>query len=355
MHMKPHIKKLLSAALLAPSGDNLQPWRVVLDSSSDRIGIILDPSRDQSPMNSGQRMSRIAIGAMLENIVQLADAMRLSLEIEMCPGGKDFLIVVTVSGEVSTEGSDFFRFLGERVSNRRVYDGRPVPEDLQKKLQGETGNDDFKVHWVFEKEKLQQLGELLGKSDACMFSSFKVRKSFIGTVRFDLPRNEGAEHGLSLGSLEAGTGDVIGLRLLKYMPDFLFKAVKAGDKISDAAKNFIHSSSGLCVISQPEISDRSDIRLGQLMQRVWLCLGKHGLAVQPMNSMVILSNMKHYNQVPAGIDTSEMLDLLKEFNNHFPELDNNYPGFIFRFGYAAPPTAKNKRLSLDMQVVEGTV
>jgi hypothetical protein len=353
--MKPHIKTLIEGALLAPSGDNLQPWRIIADGRSDRIGIILDKSRDQSPMNSGYRMSRIAIGAMIENLVQLAEAMGLVLDIKICPENNEFLVIVSVSGEVSGDGADIASKLASRVSNRKAYDGNPVPEDMQKKLLAATAGDEGMIHWVFEKKRLELLGELIGRSDACMFNYSKVRKSFVASVRFDLPSDAGATHGLSSGSLELSSADIIGVRMFKFMPDFLYNAAKVGDKFINATKNLIHSSSGLCLIRQTRIEDREDILLGQRVQRVWLLLSGHGFAVQPMNSLVVLSNMIYHDAVPYGTTRLLILELLKELSENFSESGDSHPGFIFRFGYAAPPTAKNGRLPFAEQVIEGTV
>ena len=54
--MNPPIETLLAAAVHAPSGDNTQPWRFELDAGQGRIVLHLDPTRDPSPMNAGQRL-----------------------------------------------------------------------------------------------------------------------------------------------------------------------------------------------------------------------------------------------------------------------------------------------------------
>jgi nitroreductase len=53
---------LLARAVRAPSGTNTQPWRFVVDDEARTIALDLDPARDPSPMNAGQRMARIALG-----------------------------------------------------------------------------------------------------------------------------------------------------------------------------------------------------------------------------------------------------------------------------------------------------
>ena len=68
------LEALVAAASRAPSGDNTQPWRFVVDRARGLVTIAVDPRRDPSPMNAGQRMARIACGAALENLVQAARA-----------------------------------------------------------------------------------------------------------------------------------------------------------------------------------------------------------------------------------------------------------------------------------------
>ena len=46
---------ILTAAGRAPSGDNTQPWRFVVNSDSGTIALEEDASRDPSPMNAGRR------------------------------------------------------------------------------------------------------------------------------------------------------------------------------------------------------------------------------------------------------------------------------------------------------------
>ena len=71
---KTAIDTLLEAGVLAPSGDNLQPWKFTFDRASRSILLDVDPKRDTSPMNAGQRMSRISLGAVLENVVRTGSA-----------------------------------------------------------------------------------------------------------------------------------------------------------------------------------------------------------------------------------------------------------------------------------------
>ena len=85
---------LIGQAILAPSGDNVQPWTFHADSDAGKIVVRVDEPRDTSPMNAGQRMSRIAVGAAVENIVHSAAMNDLEAEIEASPTTHSVCILV---------------------------------------------------------------------------------------------------------------------------------------------------------------------------------------------------------------------------------------------------------------------
>src|SRR5437588_12772428 len=93
------IEALMTAAVRAPSGDNTQPWRFSVDSGRGRIAIDVDPARDPSPMNAGQRMSRIAVGAALENMLRTLDKNRATADWSVDPGTAAVSLSFTSSEE----------------------------------------------------------------------------------------------------------------------------------------------------------------------------------------------------------------------------------------------------------------
>ena len=95
----PHgrLEALIDAAVRAPSGDNTQPWRFLVDSDQGRMTLRVDEGRDRSPMNAGQRMARIAAGAALENLLQTARLCGWPVAVEPCRA-PDLAVVHVVGG-----------------------------------------------------------------------------------------------------------------------------------------------------------------------------------------------------------------------------------------------------------------
>ena len=64
--MDPRIKTVLEYAIMAPSGDNCQPWKFSVEEM--HVKLFNDPDRDHSLYNLDQRASLVAHGAFLENL-----------------------------------------------------------------------------------------------------------------------------------------------------------------------------------------------------------------------------------------------------------------------------------------------
>jgi len=173
--MMPHaakeaaLEQLVAAAIRAPSGDNTQPWRFILHRASHRIDVHLDEMRDSSPMNAGQVMSRIACGAAIENMFQMARARGWTATLETRAGSPIATVSLqgfTDNGQSSGRIEDL---IARRVVNRRLYDGRPTSPELLARLKSETPVlDDVSTHWIYGPERLSQLASVIGRADGLM-------------------------------------------------------------------------------------------------------------------------------------------------------------------------------------------
>src|SRR4051812_14050634 len=117
--MLPYIERILDAARSAPSRDNLQPWRFVVEENT--ISFLVDHERDRSAMNAQDRMARIAVGAALE--CALVRSARMGSTVRFLPTLPGALVTISVSEPKRfTEPDKAFK---RRITNRRPYDGRP--------------------------------------------------------------------------------------------------------------------------------------------------------------------------------------------------------------------------------------
>src|SRR5438477_2276967 len=174
--MDASLEALLAAAIRAPSGDNTQPWRFIVHSASNRISFHVDATRDPSPMNSGQRMARIAVGAALENLLQTAKSNGWSAELEENPGA---LACVRLH-RVAPDSMQVPNLVKTRMTNRRLYDELPIPTEMQLRLEKHTPIlDGVRTLWIFDRDRLARLADVIGRSDALMFGEPSMRRAFL--------------------------------------------------------------------------------------------------------------------------------------------------------------------------------
>jgi nitroreductase len=349
------IESLIDAAVRAPSGDNTQPWRFVIDPAGGRIALQLNEERDPSPMNAGQRMARIAAGAALENLLQSARLLGWTVELEPT-AGPDLAVVHLIEGRL--DGFPVPAAIGARVTNRRPYDARPIPPDRLAELEREaTTLEGVSTRWIVDRGRLAALARLIGRADALMFGAPAMRRAFLSKVRFDASPDAAVAEGLPLASLELSAAAGLALRLMRRVPDLLLRVGGAGRVFAAKARQLVESASGLCLVVAPDGSEATDLVVGRAMERAWLALTARGMAAQPMMSLLVLDNVREHGD-PALIEAlgrDRLSAMLEELRTLAPEIGDGRPAFLLRFGFAPAPSGRTGRLPLSSVVQEGRV
>jgi hypothetical protein len=336
------IETLIAAATAAPSGDNKQPWRFESDAESGRIAIYVDPTRDPSPMNSGQRMARIAIGAAVENILITARDNGWSADFESPPPGAVAMVKVTAD---DTRQARIDPLLTSRVTNRRPYDGRPVPDDVVANLIEKTPPlDGVITKWMVDRRQIKQFAELDVASDVAFFGQPAIRNAFLSAVRFDVAPDAKVDDGLPLASLEMGAAGQF-MRILQRLPNWLVHGLGVPRSIAKTCRRLTRSSSGVCVVIAPDGAETTDLLVGRATQRAWLALAAHGLCAQPMMTAPCLNCVLQLGatDVIESIGRSRLESIAAQFQTLIPECEHGQLAWSMRFGYAPPVSARTGR------------
>jgi len=336
------LEALVDAALRAPSGDNTQPWRFQIDPTTGRVALFLDESRDPSPMNAGQRMARIALGAAVENLIRAAGTMGIEVAVERPnpPALAMMRLYGAPSRPVAVE-------IVERVTNRRLYDGSPISAPLLEKLRRQTPpRQGVATHWIVGSERLRSLARLICRADEIMLGNASFYNAFLRNVRFDAPHDAPVKEGLSLDSLELSAKDRFGLRLLPHLP---LPLRRLGLKpLASHSKKLVESSAALCLFVASSSRAETDVAVGQTVQAAWLALTIAGLSAQPMMSLVILDTVLDNGspETVASFGKAKLEDLRAELLGLAPEIGSGRPAFLLRAGFAAPPSGRVGRRPL---------
>ena len=339
---------LLTTAGLAPSGDNTQPWRFVVDADARAITLEVDPARDPSPMNAGQRMARIAVGAALENLLRRALDLGWGAELGTASPPALARVSLTGAGGRGTASGEAAPILAARATNRRPYDGRPIPAEVQDRLSRQTpALDGVHTHWIIGGDRLSDWARLVGRADAAMFGEASMRRAFLSKVVLDAEPGTAVADGLSPSSLEATPADRLALRVMKTAPGWLFPAVGIGRVFAAKARRLVASSSGLCLITAGDDAEWTDLVVGRAMQQAWLALTAAGFSAQPMMSLLVLENAVEHGppDLLEALGRDRLAALREGMRSLAPEIGGDRPAFLMRFGIAPAPSGRTGRLS----------
>jgi hypothetical protein len=344
-------ESLVAAAVRAPSGDNSQPWRFEIDFVTRRIDLILDETRDPSPMNAGQRMARIALGAAFENLLLISQAN--GLEPELLTAQKPSLISLRLRGD----GASAIRIPNEimdRVTNRRFYEHKPLEDVVLKALhEGAPPLENVRTIWITDRLVIEDLARIIAKADLEMFGEPSMRRAFLKNVRFDAPDGEEVDRGLSLASLELSRFERLALPTMGRLPDWLLRYGGGLRAFGTKARKLVESASGLCLILASGSDQTTDIAVGRAMQRAWLSLTKHGFAAQPMMSLPVLENAASNASLPGSntLNVERVVTLSRAACEVVGQGNESRIAFILRFGFAAPPSGRTGRLPIEQAIV----
>ena len=95
MPLEEELKKIVGAGILAPSGDNCQPWKLYYEGT--KLHLVNLPERDTSLYNVNDIASFIAFGAMIENMNIVAQSLGYTLSVSLFPKGGKTPVVASIS------------------------------------------------------------------------------------------------------------------------------------------------------------------------------------------------------------------------------------------------------------------
>jgi nitroreductase len=336
MSLLPHVEHVLDAARIAPSHDNMQPWRFVADGET--VSFLVDHERDRSPANAEGRTARIAVGAALECALLRAGRTGSMVRFEAPRAGA----LVTIHLAPAKRVVEPDKALVQRATNRRLYDARPIDDATFQWLQQATPPlEGARTSW-FGRERVRTLGPILEAGDEVLWEQARTREGILRALRFDVRDREEVAQGLSLGSLELTAPERLTLDAIRHTPQDRLVAMGAFKKMGARARRLVESASGVCIVTTSGSDPASDVAVGRCMQRAWLALTRRGLVAQPMTSLLQLETLLALEERtdgthPDGHDRAAAA--VGALRGAFPGVERGARiGMLMRFGWAPAPT-----------------
>ncbi len=294
--------EFISAAALAASGHNTQPWKFSLPG--DGIRIHPDYSRRLAVVDPADRELWISLGCALENLLTAAAASGLAGQVSY-PGAGDFFAVTFKPCE--PDAGPAFRAIPLRQNTRSAYDGLPLAPQEAAALQALPLEKGVSLRF-FSREEFDLPGGFIRRGNLAQYADRAFVDELIGWLRFT--RKEALASRDGLFSRCSGNPEV---------PRFIGRMFVAGTKPeaqAEADDKKLRSSSGAVLIATDADGKADWVRAGRVYQRMALQMTSMGIKSALLNQPIEVASLRAEFGQAAGLGRA-------------------WPQLLMRFGRAA--------------------
>jgi hypothetical protein len=304
------LRFLVRYAVLAPSSHNTQPWRFRL--ADDRVEVFIDVSRWLKVADRDRRELHLSVGCALENLLVAAEHFGLGHRTEYLPDSANTMHAATVhfdeSGQPFPERpASLFSMITVRHTNHGEYDGRPIPPDVLDRLRNCCIEPGVRVLLTADDGIKRSVDALVVRADAIEFADPAFRE----------------ELGYWIGQGVFGTS-----WLMSKIGKLAVTYVNMGPAQTKKDSAVLMSSPVLGLISSKDNERVTQIKCGQVYQRLTLMAASLGIWCQPISQIVQIPEIK-----------AEVAKLQPD-----PSL---FPLHPFRLGFNSPEKQHTPRLDVS--------
>lgn len=351
--MEDDLKKIITEyAVLAPSGENCQPWRFVI--SGNKIDVFNIPERDQSVYNYNQKGSYVAHGALIENIVIASTAFNYGVSVHLFPEKYSVDLIASIFFEKKNTGKDdLFDYIKTRHTNRRVYKTKKLTLEQKKQLDSLSNLGFGSVVVLDNDSELGVLSGALAVNEKVIFENKKLHDFFYNHVLWK-KEDEVRSGGFYYKTLEFLPHQLKAVKILKFWPALIIlnKLFGVAEKIAkENAEKYAKSAAMVGILSSSN-DKQGYVNAGRLAERVWLTATKMGLSVHPCTGVLyFMENILNGNEAIFSREHRNVIEVAYSKIKSLFLLGERKMPMLVRVGFAeGEATARSLRISPKIEI-----
>ncbi|NOR70076.1 MAG: hypothetical protein GQ532_10360 [Methylomarinum sp.] len=299
------INKILEAAVQAPSGDNVQPWRFQVSEELTTIKLYNLPEKDNSYYNFNQMASYIAHGAVIENIDIASRHLGYQAQVNLFPDENELdLVAIIELSPVEQQDQPLYPAIFERCTNRFQYKRADVTPAVLDKLSDTVRNiDNANVSLVCQQDEINKLSKELMVNDRLVFERKDIHHFLFDKIRWNKKQIEQTMDGMPVDTLGLNPMEKLTFPLMRFW-GFVKTANYFGLSRIIGLKCWwnCRTSSILGMVSIKGNDKVAFVQGGRAVQRVWLEATLQGLSLQPIIGLTLLINRLKLNKLDGFSD-----------------------------------------------------
>lgn len=339
--------KILDFARWAPSGDNTQPWRFEI-VDAHRCVVHGHEFRKDGVYDLDGKSSRLAMGALLENIAIAAREFGFNAQFRRDPDAEPPAVAVTLERDSDAPLSPLFPSLAVRATQRRPLSTRPLSSDEKSRMEEATGPG-YRLLWREGLKARLGAANLLFRNAGVRLSLPEAYEVHAAILQWNSRYSTDRIPDRALG-LDPLTRRLMRWTLQSRQRALRFSRLPGGTLVPRIELDWLPA---LCcgahfalLADAPAVSVDDDLEAGRAMQRVWLTAARLGLQMQPEMTPVIFSRYVRENRRFTIDDKARLAaqGLARDFAAWLgPDLLERTV-FFGRVGHGRAPEARSLRL-----------
>lgn len=346
--LPPWAEYLVAAGRWAPSADNSQPWRFIV--AGDTLALGTDSNR-AGTLGADYPTVALALGACTENLVQAAEAAGFS---DVLVGPEEGLspnadvLRIGAPSHATTLPLIAELPLARRCTNRGAYKGAPLPSAATEAVMSMQA-DGARATVVSGPAQIAVVAELIRLASELRFQDAEIHRWLAGSLRFTRSEAQRGD-GLDVRSLALPPGGGLLMRLIAdWRRMSWLNRLGAFRLLARIEASAFRACSAIVIIEAAGWSWGDLFAAGRVMERAWIALNAHGLAVHPY--YVLSDQLYRYalGRTPQGLESEAALLVQKATDTL--ELGARAPAILLRVGTPKVPAERSARLPIE-QLVE---
>jgi nitroreductase len=268
------LRFLLRFAILAPSTRNTQPWRFGVEEN--QVVVRADLSRAQPVADDDRRELYLSLGCAIENLLVAAEQFGFRHSIAYLPHYPDERVAATIAflpgGHRSAErGGLSFQTLHTRRAAHGRFSDQPVSDEDLLALRRCVTEQDLELTLVVDPERRREIEAIHRSAHETSLADPAFRHElaeWVGAGAFGTPWPVSRIGQSAIGS------ELLAHQLAKL------DAIAVG------------SAPLLALISSRKDDRPSQVRSGQLLERLWLTAAARGLGLQPLSAALEVPQLR---------------------------------------------------------------
>jgi hypothetical protein len=334
-----------SAAIRAPSGGNVQPWRIAVDDTSIQL---LLAAEDSATMDVEFRASAVALGAAMFNARVAAAAHGALGPVSF----RDDHPHTVLHGEMrwgdgdDPELAQQYRAMLARQTNRHPGCAVAVPPETAERLAAATAGEGARLRLITDRDQIVAVSGILAEADRIRYLTPRLHAEMVSELRF--PADPSPETGIDVRALELDAGELAALELVRR-PDVMVELARwdGGGVLGDVTRQRVTASAALAVVTVTGSALADYARGGAALEALWIAAERRGFGVHPVSPVFLYAHDDNDFQTLSPAYVQELKGLQRAFRARAGLGAGEHEILVLRLVSGPPPSVPARRRSLS--------